>query len=200
MPGTNTIALWAIIAGAVTAVSVPLITVVGQRRENRRRFEEDRLVKDFDELRILLDDCAQAILIYTQALQRTEKRYDESDTDDPDHYSEQLSYLRGRDEIASYLNQRIVIRLGREREVAKSFGAAVKPLYDAYTLLVTSIESKQMAAHGETAKREQQAASRKQAYEAYLDAAHALVASTVEPPRRSRKKKKQPGGMPGGVA
>ncbi len=196
MPGTNTIALWAVIATAATAIA----TVGGSLWENQRRFRQDRLAKDLDELRILLDDCAQAIFIYTQALQRTEKRYDESDTDDPDHYSKQLFYLRGRDETASYLNQRIVIRLGREHEVAEAFGAAIKPLYDAYTLLMTSIESRQMAAHGETAKREQQAASRKQAYEAYLDAAHALVASTVEPPRRSRKKKKQPGGMPGGVA
>jgi hypothetical protein len=83
MPGTNTIALVSVIAGAVTAVSVPLITVVGQRRENRRRFEEDRLVKDFDELRILLDDCAQAINVYIGALERTENRYYESDTNDP---------------------------------------------------------------------------------------------------------------------
>jgi hypothetical protein len=133
MPGTNTIALVSVIAGAVTAVSVPLITVVGQRRENRRRFEEDRLVKDFDELRILLDDCAQAINVYIGALERTENRYYESDTSDPGYYSEQLDYLRGRSATASHLNQRLVIRLGRQRPVVKAFGAAIAPLDAGYT-------------------------------------------------------------------
>ena len=94
--------------------------MVGQRRENRRRFEEDRLVKDFDELRILLDDCAQAINMYIGALERTENRYYESDTNDPAHYSQQLDYLRGRSDTASHLNQRLVIRLGRQRRVVKA--------------------------------------------------------------------------------
>jgi hypothetical protein len=187
MPGTDTIALVAVIAGAATAIFVPCITLWGQRLENRRRFEEDRLVKDFDELRILLDDCAQASIVYIQALERTENRYDESDTNDPGHYSEQLDWLRGRSDKASYLNQRIVIRLGRERPVAKAFGAAIAPLDEAYALLKTSIEGKQLADKRPGAKREHEAASRKEAHEAYLDAAQALVGSPVEPPRRRRR-------------
>lgn len=187
MPGPNTIALVSVIAGAATAVLVPVITVVGQRRESRRRFEEDRLVKDFDELRILLDDCAQAIIVYIQALERTENRYYESDTNDPGHYSEQLDWLRSRSDKASYLNQRIVIRLGRQRPVVKAFGAAIAPLDEAYILLKTSIERKQLADKRLGAMREHEAASRKEAYEAYLDAAEALVGSPVEPLRRRRR-------------
>ena len=180
MPGTNTIALVSVIAGAVTAVSVPLITVVGQRRENRRRFEEDRLVKDFDELRILLDDCAQAINVYIGALERTENRYYESDTSDPGYYSEQLDYLRGRSATASHLNQRLVIRLGRQRPVVKAFGAAIAPLDAGYTQLKNWIERRQPADKS-LGQRQHVASSRKEAYENYLDAAQALVGSPVKP-------------------
>ncbi len=67
---------------------------------------------------------------------------------------------------ASYLNQRIVIRLGRERPVVKAFGAAIAPLDEADTLLKTSIERKQLADKRLGAKREREAASRKEAYEA----------------------------------
>jgi hypothetical protein len=92
-----------------------------------------------------------------------------------------LDYLRGRSDTASHLNQRLVIRLGRQRPVVKAFGAAIAPLDTAYTELNTWIERRQPADKSLGAQRQHTASSRKDAYEKYLDAAQALVGSPVKP-------------------
>ncbi len=99
------------LATAATAITVPLIAAVAQSKSDRRRFEQDRLTKDFDELRALLDESSSELFRVLQVLERGELT--EAETE------EAVKPL-------ATLNARLVMRLGRKHEVVRAFKHTVE--------------------------------------------------------------------------
>lgn len=140
----STIALVSVIGTTSTAIAVPLINGWYAKRSDERRFANERRQGDLEERRALLDDCAQALTDYISATGSVMSRYAFADPKIPealdlDFYMETLDKNIVAKVHAYALNRRLLIRLGRGREVVVAYSEALALLDKSTTEIATRI-------------------------------------------------------------
>jgi hypothetical protein len=176
----TTIAVTSILVTGITAILVPLITARAERSRTVQRFRQERLIRDFDELRSLLDEIAAEIPPYFNAVAAMESRHTTSGSTDFGDYSDELSaYTEIREQLRR-LRARLVIRLGRTHPVVSALQQAVDPIDLAGNEVVTMITLEEPPTKQLAEARPTRRQGWYLGYERYLDAAGELVGSPVE--------------------
>lgn len=191
MSGSTAIALAGLAVAGLSTIVTPWLTGRLEEKRESRRFLRERIVSDFDELRVLLDHAAEALNAYMFATRSLTGRYTFLDAMDMDVYKPEMDANIDAREAIYALNRKLVIRLGREHPVVTKFGDALKLLDEASMGAARGISGRThrgepiLPWHIENyAKREQEREERSaEAHERFLDAATALVGSPVEPLR-----------------
>jgi hypothetical protein len=177
MPSSNTIALVAVVGSTSAAISVPLINGVFQRAIDRRRYRHEREAKDLDELRAMLDHAAQSAFEFTGLL----ILFEQLAAMDHRSLGERRQELTEMRSTLYTTNARFVIRRGREDDVVKAFGrwlgSVDRVLADFDRIWVPHGAP---VVYGDD-ELELLAKDHWEAYEGFLDAAQALVGSTLAP-------------------
>lgn len=175
------IAIASVLVTGSTAILVPLITARAERARTEQSFRHERLIRDFDELRSLLDEAAEQIPAYLNAVASMESRHTTSKSTEVAHYADEITtYREVRDEIRR-LRARLIIRLGRTHAVVGSFQEAVDPIDQAGNEVMVMITLEQPATEELAELRPRPRGGWYRGYKRYLDAAAGLVGSPVEP-------------------
>jgi hypothetical protein len=175
VPDATTVALVSVVVTGATAITTPLVTGGLESRREQRRFERERITKDFDEIRDLLDKIG--VKIYTHTLEQVALEDDHSDpslSPSPGAVGE----ADARREELYHLNTRLVIRLGREHPVTKAFGRCLRAIDDTLgrmKALAVAQEGFEVLADNQ----QQRWGSYWKAYEGYTDAAQQLVGARL---------------------
>lgn len=183
MSGTG-VAVVSVVATALTAIAVPLLTAVAAHRRERQRFRHERLIRDFDELRALLDEAAESIDPYIDAVASMESAHSTAQQDDdPLELMPKLAPFQEARRHVRTLNGRLVIRLGREHPVVAAYQQAIEVVGKAGSEVATMIALEQPVSPELKTLRVERRMNWYAAYEGFLDAAVGLVGSPVEPLR-----------------
>lgn len=176
-PSPNTIALASVIGSASTAIAVPLINAAFQASGDRRRSRQEREAKDLDELRMILDHAAQTAFEFTRLL----VAFENLASQDYRPLGQKRQVLAERRMTLYTDNGRLVIRRGRNDRVVKAFGGWLESVDR-----VLAEFDRIWGPNGEPViysdeELDRLAKEHWHAYEAFLDAAQALVGSTLAP-------------------
>jgi len=185
VPDTTRVAIVGIAATALTGIGGPYVSGLLEGKREERRYRHERLLRDFDELRELLDSCAEAINAYIDALSATESRFMFMRLSDIASYTDAMGVLGDAKKEAYVRNRKLVIRLGRAHSVVEAYGVCLRVLDEDSAFSCTKISGFCMDKPnawgefltGHDAKERQ----RHHAHETFLDAATGLVGSPVEP-------------------
>ncbi|MGN6190276.1 MAG: hypothetical protein ACTHOE_15405 [Conexibacter sp.] len=175
-PSSNTIALVAVVGSTSTAIAVPLLNGLYQAKSDRRRYRNEQEAKDLDELRALLDHVAQTAFEFTRHLVTLENLAAE----DRRPLGERRHVLAEMRSTLYAANGRLVIRRSRKDRVVVALGAWLASVDQALAEidLIWGPRGGEPFAYTE----EQLAVLAHEhwgTYEAFLDAAQALVGSTL---------------------
>jgi hypothetical protein len=123
VPDASTVAIVSVVVSGTTAIVVPLVTGGLESRREERRFERERVTKDFDELRDFLDEMTQKLYAHTGEKIRLEGAYTHpSAPPESDLRAEATSRTAELYQPAP----RLVIRIGREHPVTQAFGVYLR--------------------------------------------------------------------------
>lgn len=185
MPDTTTVAIVGLAATAATGIGGPYVSGWLEGKHEERRYRHERLLRDFDGLRELLDDCADTINAYMEALSATETRFMFMRLPDVDSYNEPMGVLADAKRDAHTRNRKLVIRLGRTHTVVAAYGVCLRVLDEDSTFSCTKISefclNKPNAWDEFLTGHDAKVRKRQQAHEDFLDAATGLVGSPIEP-------------------
>jgi hypothetical protein len=173
----STVAIVSVAVTGATAVAAPLASGWLESRRESRRFERERITKDFDELRDLLDDIG--VKLYTRTQEQTEWERAMADPRDPAPEGAGAKAREGRIDLY-HLNTRLVIRLGREHSATKAFGRSLRVIDETLARMDAIYEGGEpweQLAEGQ----DQRWRSYWDAYERYTDAAQQLVGARLGP-------------------
>jgi hypothetical protein len=190
----TTVALVSVVVTGATAIAAPVVTGGLEARREQRRFARERITKDFDDLRTLLDDIGTKLYTYTHAHTELEQAYglplpeveriygpplpDEDEEEFRARVKAARTNLRAEAETRKtkmyHLRTRLEIRLGREHPVAKTFEEC---LYQIDLALGWIDERSEISDDfGEMGRKaEERSRVYWDGYESYTDAAHELV-------------------------
>jgi hypothetical protein len=189
-PDPNTIALVSVIAGASTAIAVPLINASMQRGQDQRRFahelelsrkaaEREQHQRDFQELRQLLDETDVALVKFIEAIGSMESRLHTAETTDIAHFTENLAGFHETRDALWPLSSRLHIRLSSDSEVLQALSHAQKVVGSSGAEAMAMITLEQAVSMPDL---DTLGARRSEWYTArqdYLDATQNLVRSSV---------------------
>jgi hypothetical protein len=102
------IAVASVLVSGATGISVPLITARAERKKSEQGFRHERLIRDFDELRSLLDEVAEQVPHYFNAVATLESMHPAGTASSG--YSGELSSYREIGERIRRLRARLIIR------------------------------------------------------------------------------------------
>jgi prefoldin subunit 5 len=188
MPSAETVAIVSVAVSGAVGIGTPLLASRRESQQEERRFRNERLTKDLDELREVLDNAAEGLSTYIDAARDLAARYA---FDESNQLSDFMPYLTASVDAkkASYvLNRRLVIRLGRGHYVVKAYGVGIRLLDEAATDIATRITKRTSALTADTrderlrfvAGQEARDHSFYEANDRYLDAATKLVGSPID--------------------
>jgi hypothetical protein len=112
----TTVALVSVVVTGTTAIAVPVVNGVVESRREQRRFEHERITKDFDDLRDLLDEMTAKVYAHLREL---------SFYVDPSRKDEAALAAEDRLKELHQLVSRLQIRLGRAHPVTEAFAACL---------------------------------------------------------------------------
>jgi hypothetical protein len=168
------------VSGA-TAIFAPVFAARQARRDEAQKFRHERLIRDFDELRGLVDEAAESIDPYINAVAGMESAHSGSESPQDPKLFDKLGPFSEARERARHLKARLLVRLGRDHPVLVAYDRAVNVIGEAGTEVATMIALEQPANDGLVALRPERRLSWYAAYDEFLDAAVQLVGSPIEP-------------------
>jgi hypothetical protein len=179
------IALVSVVVTGVTAIAVPFISAKAGQVKEEQHFRHERLIRDFDELRTLLDEVAESIARYIEAVGALESSHSTARSTDVDQFGEQMLRFREVRETMLQFKARLVIRLGRMHGVVAAFQHAFGLIDGAGMEVLAMITLEQPASPDALQLRPPERRKWFAAYEQYLDAASDLVGSPIEPLKKA---------------
>lgn len=185
MRDTTTIALAGIIATATTGLGGPFVAGWLASKREARSFGNERLQRDFDEIRGLLDQGAEALTKYANAVETLEARFMFDRSTDLNSYLEAITDTATARTDAYAMHRRLVIRLGRTHAVSAAFSRCLN-LWDEGGTHVGTCITKRTGGYGDQMDQflpgsDARKVARQETQEAFLDTATGLVGSPVKP-------------------
>lgn len=176
---STAIALASVGVSGATAIFAPVIAARQARRNEAQKFRHERLIRDFDELRSLLDEAAEAIEPYINAVAGMESAHSGSYNPQDRKLFDKIGPFSEARERVRRLKARLLIRLGRENPVLVAYDRAINVIGEAGTEVATMIALEQPATDGLRTVRPERRLGWYAAYEDFLDVAVQLVGSPV---------------------
>ena len=177
----TTIAIASLLVTGATAISAALISAWAERARSAQAFHQERLIRDFDELRALLDEAAEQLPHYFNSVAVLESKHTTRGGGAPDTFAAELTGYRELAEQIRRLRARLIIRLGRRNPLFDAFVSAADPIGEAGNEVVAMIYLEEPPTRELADSRPPRRAAWYEAYERFLDAACEMVGSPVEP-------------------